>query len=69
MSYHPDRFAAVLLRGHVKMLAAGMRNSRMSGKALLAKVSELTGNTYKRGQYDAALADLNQLIEAMEPAS
>lgn len=57
-----------MLRGHLKMLDAGMKNSRMSGKAILDKASELTGNKYKRGQYKAAIADLNNLIEEITNA-
>ena len=68
MSYDPRRFGAVLLRGHLKMLDAGMKNSRMSGTAILKKASELTGNKYKRGQYKAAIADLNNLIEEITNA-
>jgi len=45
-------------------MAAGMKHSRMSGKDLLAKVTLLTGKPYKRGQYEAAIADLNTLINA-----
>ena len=68
MNYDPRRFGAVMLRGHLKMLDAGMKNSRMSGKAILDKASELTGNKYKRGQYKAAIADLNNLIEEITNA-
>jgi hypothetical protein len=59
-----NRFAAVMLRAHVRMLAAGMRNSQLSGTAILRKVTEVTGNRYKRGQYQAALADLNAMLDA-----
>jgi hypothetical protein len=58
------RFNAAMLRAHCKMLAAGMRNSRLSGTTILAKVTQLTGQKYKRGQYKAAIDDLNKLIEA-----
>ena len=68
MNYDPRRFGAVMLRGHLKMLDAGMKNSRMSGKAILGKASELTGNKYKRGQYAIAIADLNNLIEEITNA-
>ena len=68
MNYDPRRFGAVLLRGHLKMLDAGMKNSRMSGKAILDKASELTGNKYKRGQYAIAITDLNNLIEEITNA-
>jgi len=68
MSYDPRRFGAVMLRGHLKMLDAGMRNSQFSGTKILAKATELTGKKYKRGQYKAAIADLNQLIEELTHA-
>jgi hypothetical protein len=68
MNYDPRRFGAKLLRGHLKMLDAGMKNSRMSGKEILGKASELTGNKYKRGQYAIAIADLNNLIEEIDNA-
>ena len=65
MTYDPRRFGAVMLRGHLKMLNAGMKNSRLSGTKILAKASELTGKKYKRGQYSIAIADLNNLIEEL----
>lgn len=66
MQLDPRRFGAVVLRGHLRMLDAGMKNSRLSGKQILAKASELTGTTYKRGQYTAALTDLNTLIKEID---
>jgi hypothetical protein len=68
MTYDPRRLGAALLRGHLKMLDAGMKNSRMSGTKILAKASELTGKKYKRGQYSIAIADLNNLIEELTNA-
>jgi hypothetical protein len=68
MTYDPRRFGAVMLRGHLKMLDAGMKNSRLSGTKILAKASELTGKKYKRGQYSIAIADLNNLIEELTNA-
>jgi len=68
MLYNPTRFGAVVLRGHCRMLDAGMRNSRLSGTKILAKVTQLTGQKYKRGQYKAAIADLNKLIEELTNA-
>ena len=68
MSYDPRRFGAVMLRGHLKMLDAGMKNSRLSGTKILAKATELTGKKYKRGQYKIAIADLNNLIEELTNA-
>lgn len=66
--YDPRRFGAVVLRGHCKMLDKGMRNSRLSGTKILAKVTQLTGQKYKRGQYKAAIADLNKLIKELDDA-
>jgi len=68
MSYDPRRFEAVMLRGHLKMLDAGMKNSRLSGTKILAKATEITGKKYKRGQYKAAIADLNTIIEELTHA-
>lgn len=56
------RIQAIFLRAHVRMLAAGMKNSRMSGTQILRAVSEITGHIYKRGQYDIALEDLQRII-------
>jgi hypothetical protein len=54
---------ALFLKLHLKMMALGLKHSKMSGKTLLAKVSALTGWEYKRGQYLLALDDLNKLTE------
>ena len=58
------RIAAVFLRAHLRMLATGMRNSQLSGSAILRKASAVTGNTYKRGQYAQAVEDLNAMLNA-----
>ena len=55
--------STIFLRAHLKMLAAGMTNSRYSGLAILKKASAITGKPYKRGQYEAALNDLINLIK------
>ena len=60
---HDMRLRAVILRGHLKLLAAGMYNSRFGGTQILAKASEVTGRAYKRGQYQVAVEDLNALIK------
>lgn len=54
---------AIFLKLHLKVMAAGLRNSKMSGTKMLAKASALTGRTYKRGQYQLAIDDLNNLKE------
>lgn len=52
---------AKFLKIHLKLMAKGLKHSRMSGTALLGKVSALTGRTYKRGQYQTAIDDLNTM--------
>lgn len=60
----PDtRFTAVVLRGHLRLLAVGMRNSRFSGTDILKRAGAITGAAYKRGQYSRAIADLTNFIE------
>jgi hypothetical protein len=54
---------AMFLRLHLGLMAKGLKHSKMSGTALLGKVSALTGRTYKRGQYKLATEDLNKLKE------
>ena len=49
---------AKFLKIHLKLMAKGLKHSRMSGTTLLGKVSALTGRTYKRGQYQTAIDDL-----------
>ena len=57
------RIGAIFLRAHLRALAAGMTNSRLSGTRILAQATAITGNKYKRGQYKAALDDLNAIIQ------
>ena len=52
---------ALFLKQHLRLMAKGLKHSKMSGTALLGKVSALTGRTYKRGQYLQALNDLNTM--------
>lgn len=54
---------ALFLKQHLRLMAKGLKHSKMSGTTLLGKVSALTGRTYKRGQYLLALNDLNKLTE------
>ena len=60
-----DRVQAVFLRGHLRCLAAGMRNSQMSRKDILAKSSALTGKTYKNSTAECtkALNDLGEMLK------
>jgi hypothetical protein len=52
---------AKFLKIHLKLMAKGLKHSRMSGTTLLGKVSALTGWDYKRGQYQTAIDDLNTM--------
>ena len=58
-----DKFGLIVLRGHLKLLAVGLKNSRLSGTEILAKVTAITGTSYKRGQYRRAIAEINELLE------
>ena len=53
---------AIFLKGHLKMLATGMKNSRISGTQILRKAGAISGQTYKRGQYVIAADHLQQMI-------
>ena len=51
---------AIFLKGHLKMLSLGMKNSRISGTQMLKLATNITGVKYKRGQYKEAIKDLNE---------
>lgn len=53
---------AIFLKGHLKLMAVGMKNSQISGTQMLAKATALTGRKYKRGQYKLAVQDLETFI-------
>ena len=52
----------ILLRSHLRLHAVGMRHSRMAGKDVLARVGLILGKTYKRGQYNQAIRDINSFL-------
>jgi len=59
------RIQAVFLRGHLRCIAAGLQPSRGVRKGdLLAKAGNITGQTYKRGEYVRAIADLTAFIDS-----
>ena len=58
---------AIFLKSHLRMLSHGFKNSRMSGLQILKLASNLTGNNYKRGQYDKAISDLQTIIDGSKP--
>lgn len=63
-------YRAIVLRQSIKMFAAtGMKPTRgVGGPQMLTLAGEYTGKKYKRGQYDAAVADLSVWIETMRAA-
>lgn len=62
VTLQPDRLIPAMLRGHLQLLDLGMKNSQLSGSAILAKATFYTKKTYKRGQYKQAITDLNELL-------
>lgn len=59
-----DRLAAIFLKGHCKLVAAGMQPPRGVRKGdLLKKAGAITGKVYKRGQHAQAAADLKAFID------
>jgi|TARA_R110000782_G_scaffold256822_2_gene345999 hypothetical protein len=59
-----DEVQAAFLKAHLKMVKIGMLPCRgMTKTKLLAKAGAITGNKYKRGQYDAAIADLQTIVD------
>ena len=58
---------AIFLKNHLRMLSRGFNNSRMSGLQILKLASNITGNNYKRGQYDSAISDLQAIIDKDKP--
>jgi hypothetical protein len=55
------RVQAIFLKAHLKMLSIGLKG-RNSGTKILAAASKITGTAYKRGQYTAALQDIEALL-------
>ena len=66
MILNPSRpeIQAVFLKSHLKLVKLGMTPPRGTNKTkLLSKASAITGYNYKRGQYDAAISDLQVIID------
>lgn len=60
---------AAAIKGSLRLFKVGMGHSRFSGKDMLANASVITGKSYKRGQYDAAIKDLEAwMAPQMAPA-
>jgi len=59
-----DEVQAAFLKAHLKMVKIGMLPAKgMTKTKLLAKAGGITGVKYKRGQYDAAIADLQVIVD------
>lgn len=62
-------FRAIALRSALKLAKVGIRATRgLSGTRALAMCHEYTGKKYRRGAYDAAIADVTVWIENMKCA-
>lgn len=53
---------AIVLKGHLKLHAKGLRARGVTPTRLLKLAGNITGKTYKRGQYEQAVADLEAFI-------
>lgn len=59
-----NRLQAVFLKGHLKLMSIGMKNSTFTGRQMLDKASAISGVSYKRGQYDLAVQDMQKIIDS-----
>lgn len=61
---NPERkeVQALFLRGHCRLFKVEMTHSKMTASDLRRKVSHVTGNQYKRGEWDAMITDLSAII-------
>lgn len=57
---------AIFVKAHLKLMKAGMKNSRVSQRGMLDKATNLTGKKYPNSKngLDAAIADLDELRAA-----
>jgi hypothetical protein len=59
------RVQAVFLKGHCRLFAAGMKNSRMTATQLRAKCAANTKKTYKRTTpWKEIIGDLEEVINS-----
>ena len=54
---------AIFLKGALRLMSVGISHSRMTKTEALTIATTLTGNKYKRGQYVAAIQDLQTIID------
>jgi hypothetical protein len=57
-----DMMTAIFLKGHLKLMAVGMSNSRVSKTEMLKKATDITGKVYKRTEAQRAFDDVAALI-------
>lgn len=58
-----ERFRVAALRGHCRLMAAGMTHSKLTKTRVLELAGEVTGKTYKRGQHAQAAEDITEVLE------
>jgi hypothetical protein len=64
------RFLAATCRAHLRLIAAGLLPRRGLTKGeVLAKAGSLTGQSYKRGEYGKAIADLTTFLKSFDMES
>lgn len=56
------RVQAAFLRGHLRLVAAGMQ-SRVKKSDLLKKATSITGKPYKRGEYAKAADEITAWMD------
>lgn len=60
-----SRVTAVFLRGHLRLVAAGMQ-TRGRKTDLLKKAGDITGKKYKRGEYHQAAEDISAWLKEQQ---
>lgn len=57
-----DRFQALAVRGHCRLMAAGMTHSSLTKTYVLKLAERITGKVYKRGQHAQAAEDISEIL-------
>lgn len=52
-----------LVLRHLTLMSKGIRYSRISPTKMLSIASALTGQRYKRGDFNSAISDINKILE------
>ena len=56
------RFQAAAIRGHCRLMAAGMTHSKLTKTRVLELAGRVTGKIYKRGQHAQAAEDITEVL-------